>query len=343
MLVIRHLLCFAFIFLTTLSFAQDSRHFTLFTYTPLNVNPAETGAFSGTFRLGGIYRDQWRSFLDNPYVTPSVYLDAPIIKGFRKNDWIGVGGMVYTDEAGAGELSNSAFLGSASYHMALDRKAKSILSFGLQAGYAQRRVNTQGLTFEDEIDIQNNVINIGSSQDLNGINTDVNYLDIGAGVLLNASLNKKTTMKLGFAVSHLTNPEYGLKSTGLKAKLPILGVLHGQFNVDLNKKWLFSPAFLYQTTSPGQEVNLQLWGGYHFNTAQDVTLRFGTGYRLRDAAKLLLGLDYKDFRIGAAYDINISQLNGATNSVGAFEIALSYIAKIFKSPKVDPVIICPQL
>ena len=106
---------------------------------------------------------------------------------------------------------------------------------------------------------------------------------------------------------------------------------------------MFAPAFLYQTTSPGQEVNIQAWGGYHFNKAKGVTLRFGTGYRLRDAAKLLLGLDYKDFRVGAAYDINVSQLTSATNTVGAFEIAVSYVAKIFKSPKVDPVIICPQL
>ena len=88
--------------------AQDI-HFTHYTMSPLDVNPANTGQFSGTFRIGGIYRDQWFSFLNGAYRTPAIYIDAPIMKGFGKKtkDWIGLGVRVLNDQAGRGKLTNT--------------------------------------------------------------------------------------------------------------------------------------------------------------------------------------------------------------------------------------------
>ena len=72
-------------------------------------------------------------------------------------------------------------------------------------------------------------------------------------------------------------------------------------------------------------------------------MRFGAGYRLRDAAEVLVGAYYKDFRIAASYDVTLSELKDRNNTVGGFELAVSYIGKIFKEPKVKPVIFCPSL
>ena len=53
--------------------AQDL-HNSLFYMNPLHMNPAFTGAFEGTFRLGGIYRDQARSAIgSSAYSTPVIY------------------------------------------------------------------------------------------------------------------------------------------------------------------------------------------------------------------------------------------------------------------------------
>ena len=90
---LKGLLFFAFISLSVATNAQDI-HFTQFYLTPLNTNPAYTGAFEGTFRLSGIYRDQFAGVLNsNPFRTPSFGVDAPLIKGLGKRDWIGVGGV----------------------------------------------------------------------------------------------------------------------------------------------------------------------------------------------------------------------------------------------------------
>ena len=39
--------------------AGQDTHYTLHDYAPLWLNPANTGSFSGTIRVGGIYRGQW--------------------------------------------------------------------------------------------------------------------------------------------------------------------------------------------------------------------------------------------------------------------------------------------
>ena len=108
--------------------AQDI-HFTLFDMSPLTLNPALSGAFEGTARLGGIYRAQSFDAVNvEQYETPSFYIDAPIIRGFRKQDWIGVGVAFYSDKAGRLGLETSGALLTASYHFALDQNRNNMLT-----------------------------------------------------------------------------------------------------------------------------------------------------------------------------------------------------------------------
>ena len=81
-------------FLTLSGFAlkaQDAFHYTLFDFTEIAMNPALAGGFEGTARAGGLFREQDYGLLAGQYRNPVGFLDAPIIKGFRKNDWIGIG------------------------------------------------------------------------------------------------------------------------------------------------------------------------------------------------------------------------------------------------------------
>jgi len=314
--------------------------------SPLTLNPANTGAFNGTFRIGGIYRDQARSFLNsNAYVTPSFYVDAPIIM-IGKRSWLGVGGMMYNDEAGATSLSNLAALGSAAIHFAADKKSKTIFSFGLQAGTVQRRIDLTSSDVEFADELMTGGVGIGASPDRSA-NVDDNrsYFDLAIGALLTSKLNKGMDMAVGLSVKHLLSPNYNLDNStdgDDQAELKPLLTLHGLFNVDLNEKWTLSPTFLFHSLSGANNIQVQGMMGYHLNEAKDMTFKFGLGYRLRDAAEVLLGLDYKQFKVALSYDATLSGLNDVNNSFGGFEIAASYIAKIFKKPPVKPLIHCPR-
>ena len=319
--------------------AQDI-HWTMFDMSPLTLNPANTGAFEGTFRIGGIYRDQYNTSSINGFRTPSFYIDSPILTGFGKNDWVGIGFVLYNDEAGSGKLTTLGSLFSASYHLALDKKATTYLTFGVQGGMVQRRIDprTRDWVFGDEL-----IIN-GGQEMQESTNRDIlvdnkQYVDINGGLLLTSQLNKVTEMRLGFVVKHITQPEYNLVNNRTE-KLPMRITAHGTFDIGLSDKWMLSPAFLFNNIEKFNEGSIQALLGYHLQP--EMTLRFGAGYRLGDAVAPIIGLDYKQFKVGLAYDITLSDLSNANSGQGGFEIGVWYIAKIYKKPTAKPVIFCPR-
>ena len=53
----------------------------------------------------------------------------------------------------------------------------------------------------------------------------------------------------------------------------------------------------------------------------------GVSYRLQDAVALIFGVQFKDFKIGYSYDINISKLKLPVGG-GTHEFMLSYCFKL---------------
>ena len=351
MKLLKGLLFLFFISLAATSTTAQEIHFTQFYLSPLTTNPAYTGAFEGTFRIGGIYRDQWGGVTSSPYRTPSFYVDAPLLM-VGKRSWLGVGGMVYGDKAGALKLATSQAMGSVALHMALDKKSKSIFSFAVQAGYTSRKLDLTAARFADGIESGSTSREFNSAGMVEG-DFNSNVFDLNVGVLLKSQINKGMRMELGASLKHLLTPDYHLNigATGDSTTtspsqeawdLPANFLFHGQFFIDLNDKWVAKPAFLFQTLSGANEIMVQAIGGYHLNEAKDMTLNFGIGYRLRDATKFIVGMDYKQFKAGIAYDLTVSDLADAPGTAGGFELGVSYIARIFKKPTVDPVIFCPR-
>jgi type IX secretion system PorP/SprF family membrane protein len=332
--------------------AQDI-HFTQFYMSPLTMNPAMAGKFEGTLRIGGIYRGQWSSVVGggDSYKTPSMWVDAPIIRGIRKQDWIGVGLMFFTDKAGELGLKHSAAKLGATYHLALNKKQTTVLSLGGQYGKGSRKLGDDR-RYEDGYDPSGQYVQSISKE--GNVVDDAGYTDIDAGVNISSKLNKRMDFNLGFSMFHLNEGKYSLvgrSDTGMvvppnptagDAKIPRRTILHGQFNAALNDRWSINPAFQYQSMSGADEIQIQALGGYLFNPEKDITFNFGLGYRMRDALQAILGMKYKELRVGLAYDINTSDLNSASNYRGGFEIAANYIVKIYKPAVIKQKVLCPR-
>ena len=331
--------------------AQDI-HFSLFHMSPLSLNPAHTGAFSGTVRIGGIYRDQWASFLNDQFTTQLIYVDAPIIRGFGANDWVGVGYTYHNDEAGSLSLINrGSFSFSAAYHKGLDKNGDNVLTLGIRAGSKTRELNTENILLGSEIDFANADPAsaarglVTQDQGLSRGEFDANYFSLGVGLMLRSKLNDDANLELGFSIDDVTQGEYNLISTsagsdGDKRPMSING--HGRLRYQLSDLWSITPGFLFRTISGTKpEIGLQSWMGRKIN--DEFTLNFGAGYRFSDAAEVLVGVDYlQDLRVALSYDINLSSLNAATNNNGGFELSAYYIIKLYKKPSADPAILCPK-
>jgi type IX secretion system PorP/SprF family membrane protein len=340
---LKQLLLFWAIFTTLGTLQAQDVHFSLFNMSPFTLNPALTGAFEGTARIGGIYRDQWSSFLPNQFTTNSFNIDAPIIRGFRKNDWVGIGMMTLGDQAGTARLKNNVNMLNLSYHLALGQGYKTMLTLGLQGGRVNRSINlmSDGLQFEDELDLVGGTP--GSSQDRN-FGERKEYFDFGAGLMLRTELNRLTNLEVGLAFFHITQPNYSFGGAGFErdaGKRPMRIAAHATYNQSLTDKWSIAPTLLFQTTAGSTQTLLQGWGGYQINP--DFKLNFGAGYRFADAGQVLLGMDYQSvLRVALGYDVNVSSLSEVTNFRGGFEIAAWYILKMYKKPDVKPTIICPK-
>lgn len=334
--------------------AQDL-HFTLFNMSPLTMNPALTGAFEGTARIGGIYRGQWTN-VGSGFVTPSIYADAPVIRGFRERDWVGVGLLFLSDQAGTNNLDLNLGGLSASYHLALDKKGSTMLTIGAQYNQVNRRLNAFRAFSEQNIEtgLGGGGLNPGNTEfdAMGGSERNTDYSDINAGLLLRSAIDSESSFEIGFSALHLGTPNAGLRGGGaMGGPTPGGGstpsdrrltfISHGKYETMLDEKWSIAPTFFFQTTEGGRsEVSIQAWAGRQINT--DLKLNFGLGYRVNDAAKVLIGADYKDLRAALSYDINVSSANPITNYNGGFELAAYYIIKVYKKPELTPKVLCPR-
>ena len=351
--------------------AQDV-HYTLHNYSPLWLNPANTGSFSGSIRVGGIYRGQWYSL--NGINSPSAYADAPLAFGLRKQDWVGVGFSLVTDRAGDFEISSNFFGFSGAYHFALDKKRENVLTFGAQYGSTSYGITVEGIPLQ-QLNIGTEFGGLGQDGESefdetimpgpggpggNNNNND-NYNSLNAGVKLRLLLDDKKAnlFEGGVSLANINSPRRlsqlmmvsqdtmmmsdergGTNSTDSRRRRPTLHA-HARLDLEMSEKWRFQPTAFFQAANGTSSVSLQAWGSR--NLKKDLDLRLGLGYRTADAAKVMVGIDAGQLRGALAYDITLSQARNVTSYQGAFELGLAYVFNIYKKPEVKKTILCPDI
>lgn len=329
--------------------SQNELHFTQFEAAPLQLNPALVGDFQGTFRIGGIYRDQWFSFLGDEgssFKTLDMFVDVNIIRGLRKQDWISAGigydaldrgGSVgFTSQENGVGIKNTYSRIGAAYHLA-DKKRKNIFTLGVQRVSKSSSIAQLQYT-DDRADGPEDIDNFNMGEPNEDGLFDGSYSDWVFGLTYDRR-NAESGFMLGLKLSQLFKPDFQLGSINNEQD-PLFAVF-ANYHMPVGEKMKLMPSVLYQKTGPASELVLQSRLGYNLN--EKLSINGGLGFRTGDAVQVLLGAEYKQYTMGVSYDINVSGLTAATGTVGAFELALSYVGNIKKKPKVKPVILCPRL
>ncbi len=335
-------------------FAQET-HFTLYDMSPMTLNPAQTGAFFGTARIGGLYRNQGFAISDlKAYSTPSIYVDAPVIRGFRDQDWVGVGGAFVRDQVGILKLVNTYSLLSASYHLGLDKKGKTVLTLGIQGGGVSRKAvqvgRAGGVLTEEQIETVNGGGGLSEPNDpvYNQLGTSQqdkkqkSFSDYAVGLMLKSKFDKESLFEVGFMAGHVSKPRYTFKQgSGDADRKPLRLGAHARLSMPLNETWSIDPTVYYQSLGKASEILIQGWAGYKLNPTTKIN--FGLGYRVGDAMNVLVGAQIKDIKLALAYDVTVSSKKSLNKGNGAVELAAYYILKKYKKPDVKPKILCPRL
>lgn len=321
-------LFFVALFIGITANSQDI-HFTQFNMSPLTLNPANTGGHDGLWRTNAIYRNQWNS-VTVPFITFGGSFDAPISRALGEDNFLAGGLQFYNDQAGDGNLNQSAILASLAYHLTLDDESKTRLSLGLQGGYHAMSISLANLYWGDEF--FNGGFQPGTTAEQ--IDPKYDYWTANVGLKWAHQISDKIAYFAGASVFNLNQPRVSfLRRANNEVGLDIR--LNGQAGLmwNLTEQLQLKPAVMFQTQSSAQELVGGMEVRYVIDpnalSAMAPAVFIGGYLRANDNSAVLLtgGMEFKSFRVGIGYDYlsNSTDALGTVSKYGGFEIALQYI------------------
>ena len=303
--------------------AQDM-HFSQWFNSPLSTNPANTGFIpDADYRLGVNYRNQWSTIMSVPYKTMSIWGDAQVFRDRIESGWLGLGGLILRDVAGSGGLTSTKVYGSAAYHQMLG--VAHLLSFGMNVGWANKRINTANLKFPDQFDGKFFDSNLPTSVVLD--NPNINYFDMQVGINYAYFPTDKLYVNGGVSVWHLNSP----RESFFKNDDPAAGDngivakrynIFGNASVKLNDQVILNPMAYYSFTTKTSELVAGVNVQYNLSGDGENQLIGGLYYRSGDAVIPMIGFVYKTLKLSFTYDATTSGLNQYNHSRGAYEFSL---------------------
>ncbi len=330
-----------FIFLLgCLSFvnAQDIS-FTQFYAVPYQINPALTAAINGSYRVGLIYKDQWRNPLTNPFTTTAVggevKFDAKRQEK-RVKDRFGIGLFFLNDRLNSTALTSSQISFSGSFQKVLNEKTNQFLGAGVQFSVHQRNVNYDQLDFGDEFN-QLDGYNQQTAEVLPPNN--LGFADLTVGLNYSISPSERNKFQAGFAAHHLLSPNasfFGKKENLNPAIDPNSDLLmrlvaHVSYDRQISEYLYVLPRLMYQQQGNDQEIRLGTNAKYFLPGFQNA-LFFGAwlstinnidGFSLNYVSPLV-GIQLKSFIIGLSYDLNIRDLATNQRNFNALELSFRF-------------------
>ena len=340
-LMIALFLCLTFFFST----AQDI-HFSQYNSSPLLLNPALTGFYSGDYRFAGSFRSQWGSFGD-AYRTIATSVEISTLKGKLQNDYVGVGLQFFNDKAGEIELGTNHLALSAAYRKTFGYRTKHGLMLGLQVAMMKQKLNMDKLIFDSQFNgiTADPTVNSGES-----INSSSNLaIDMNVGLLYHVVPNSGFNFYIGGAYYHILQPRISFLS-GSDYRLPAKYVGHLGAKIELSRLLNLLPSAVYYMQGRAWQVNAGAYLQFVLNDDDyEALTAFSLGAWTRvatpvpDAVIIGARMDYWNFVLTLSYDVNISDLSTVTRSRGSYELSVIYIGTFVTRGQRRMMVPCPQL
>ena len=311
------------------SYAQDP-HFSQFFASPLTINPANTGNFSGTLRAALNSRTQLPEF-NNPYATKTLSIDAPILKKYiKEDDKLSFGLLILSDQSGNKLLNDNNIAASVSYSKALDENANHSIALGFQVNYSMYRFDPLKANFEDQLTAGG--FTGTSAEMILGNNFTKNTTDVNAGILYTGSTSDNNIFYVGASYYHFAKPTVGFITPTYFTNSRIN--IHGGAYFSLSDAASIHTSFQYQ--KQGQTNELLVGGAfsYYLGTENGLELYAGLWSRVKESMIPYVGLEWNHIRAGFTYDIAAGTTLASSRFYQSSEFSLIYIldnkSKAFK-------------
>jgi type IX secretion system PorP/SprF family membrane protein len=306
-----------FIVFVVKSMAQDPV-FTQNFLVPETLNSAFTG-LSESNSAGLLHRSQW------PNLNLQIDSEFAFINTWNEKINSGIGLSVINQRQ---NFTNYNFTKvDINYAYKVQLTDEWVFHPSLSVGYANRVFNSNNISFEDQIDILNGVVNQNTLEP-SVVNEKINYFDFSTGMLLN-----NEDFFIGTSLKHLNKPNVSVLSNG-NAPLDMF------FSVNLGYQFTIADyvdiiSFPFETKlrltsnyiKQGSFRRIDLGGAlvysnYFFGLSANSNLQgFSGGSTTFNSFSLFGGLNYEHLQFGYSYDFNT--LKGL-NTGGVYELSVLY-------------------
>ena len=317
--------------------------FSQFYNSTLYLNPALAG-IENDLTVSANYREQWKA-LGSPYQTSQFSLIVPYYLDKHAKPFGHIGGLglsVYNDVAGQdGNFKTTGLNSNFAYNLPFDKSFVNVLSFGLQAGFIQKRVDISTLQWGEQYSPYWGFnSDVTPTEALDSENTS--FLDIGSGIFWWHNPIPKVGQKLvsinaGLSVAHMNNPNESMLPYDVQ-KLPLLYKFHGGIVYKLANHLNASLNTLTAVQNETIQYNVGTYLTYRFfahdsELLAESFIRLGGWYRMQDAAILLTEFETTKFKIGFSYDWNTSSLRYQNIGISTYELFFGMKFSSHSEPK----------
>lgn len=299
-------------------FSQDI-HFSQYYNAPLLLNPANTGFNPDyDYRAGVNYRSQWAN-VGSPYKTMSAWGDVKLLGDRLENGWLGLGGMLISDQAGSGSLTSTTGLISLAYHQMLGYN--SLLSGGFAVGYTQKRIDVTKLTFDNQWNGIFFDTNIPSNEPFAA--NRVSYVDLQAGINYAYFASENFYFNAGASMQRINRPRETFFESSVSNN-----EVNSRYNFFLNANlkvrdyWIVNPNVFYSQVGNSRQLIAGVNANRDLGDNGARQFIMGVYYRTGDAIIPLFGYQINDLKMTFNYDATISTLSRANFTRGAYEISI---------------------
>ncbi len=313
-----------FCYIVLALFGQKQLHAQALNYSqyynaPLLTNPANTGFNPDyDYRAGMNYRTQWAS-VGTPYKTMGVWGDAKLFANRFENGWMGIGGSIIKDVAGAGQLSSTGAAVSVAWHQMLGYN--SLLSAGFTAGVTTKTVDLSKLNFDNQWNGKFFDISIPTFEPF--AFSQVGYLDLSMGLNYAYFASENFYFNAGASIMHLNSPKESFFSPNISdARVPMRYNFFANASLKMDNLWILNPNIYYSSVINKNELVMGMNANRNISGDGMQQLILGLYYRSGDAIIPMVGYQVNDLKITVNYDATISGLSNLNGSRGAYELSI---------------------
>lgn len=313
------------IILTVSTRAQQAYNSSVWMQSPALFNPGAMASGAEDYSFFTNCRLQYLAMDGMMMRTNTLSMGFKISDGAYSKNNFGIGLNVINDQSGDNKLMTNAITIPINYSIQMNDYNK--VSLGVAPGVYLQSYDPSTQNWES--DWNGNGFN-GLMGDPIFINSNISRssygaLNVNAGLHFQNTQRNKSKLYGGIALNHLSRQKINFTNTADK----LYGQLVVNAGADLvtrRKDIRIQPQVMYFRNGPSNNFimgvgceHLLETGSIITNINKSKSFSYAAFYRWNDAVVATVNYKFQNFKIGLAFDANVSRLNSATSGIGAVE------------------------